>query len=76
MRFGIFEEIGSEQYTPADIAAMTNEELAAAIRETNDWDAHLLEDLVYRAFCDEEHMQEVGDSVCFKAAEALGVEII
>jgi len=76
MRFGIFEEIGNDRYTPEDIAAMTNEELAAAIREADDWDAHLLEDLVFRAFGDEEHMQEVGDSVCFKAAEALGVEIV
>lgn len=76
MRFGTFEEIGSERYTPADIAAMTNEELAAAIREADDWDAHLLEDLVWRAFGDDEHMTEVGDEICFRAAEVLGVEIV
>lgn len=75
-RFSMFDEIGSELYTRSDIAAMSDKELADAIRAGEEWDAHLLEELIWRAFPDYDGAWEVGDWTCFDAAKVLGVEIM
>ena len=74
-RFSFIDEVGTMGYTPAEIAAMTDEELAQAIRDDPDWNGTLLEDLIWRAFPDTEEEWEIGDALCYRAAEALGVEI-
>ena len=65
-----------QSYSPAAIAAMSDEELAAEIRNAADWEPELIADLIWRAFPDYDEPWEVGDKVCFDAAEALGVEIL
>lgn len=67
-------------YTPGYLVSLSDEELAAALREENDGD--LLRDLLYRAdLLDEydamdEHEQEMhGWDLIYKAADILGVEI-
>lgn len=67
-------------YTPECLVSLSDEELAAALREESDGD--LLRDLLYRAdLLDEydsmdEHEQEMhGWDLIYKAAAILGVEI-
>lgn len=74
-RFYTFAEPMTHAYTEAQIAGMTDEELAAEIRACADWDADLLADLIWRAFPDYAEPWEVGDTICYEAAEALGVKI-
>ena len=74
-RFDYINTYGTVGYTPAEIAAMTDTELAAAIREEPDWNPALLEDLIWRAFPEYDEPWEVGDPICYDAARALGVPI-
>lgn len=74
-RFDHINTYGTVGYTPAEIAAMTDADLAAAIRNEEDWNPSLLEDLIWRAFPDYDEPWEVGDPICYEAAEALNVEI-
>ena len=62
-------------YYASDLAALTDEELAERIRKLNEWDGDLLADLIWRAFPDYDEQWEVGDPICYEAAEKLGVRI-
>lgn len=57
--------------------SMTDEELATAIREADQWDGDMLMELVRRAGMMEEYKAAELDSwdIVYAAAEALGVEI-
>lgn len=63
-------------YDPCYVSSLSDEELAAEIRES-DWDADLLRDLCWRADMIEEWIAAEDDfeSIAFAAAEKLGVEI-
>ena len=63
------------EYSPLDIAAMSDEGLVQTINDRADWDADLLADLIWRAFPDFDKPWEVGDAICYEAAEKLGFEI-
>ena len=75
-RYAFFDELGTGKYSIFEIAAMTNEELAEAIRNEPDGDPWLLGDLVWRAFGEDAAPFEVWDPICFEAAEKLGVDIL
>ena len=63
---------------PVDIRAMTNEQLAKTIREADEWDPEALAELCERAGLENEWKESDGDtfeSVAYRAAEILGVEI-
>lgn len=80
-RFSSLNEIGTHSYSAADIAIMTDAELIEEINRLDTWDADLLADLIWRAFPDFEEVDEngdhwqVGDTICYEAAEKLGFEI-
>ena len=74
-RFYTFSEPMSHSYDASDIAAMSDEELIEEINSSGSWDADLLADLIWRAFPDFDEPWEVGDSICYDAAKALGSEI-
>jgi hypothetical protein len=60
------------------IRAMTNEQLAKTIREADEWDPEALAELCKRAGLENEWKESDGDtfeSVAYRAAEILGVEI-
>lgn len=64
-------------YDPVYICGLGDEELAQEIRESAEWDTDLLRDLCWRANIIEE-WEAAGDdfeSVAYKAAKILGVEI-
>lgn len=71
-------------YDPAHIAALSDEELAAKIRDSEGWDIDLLRDLVWRADDGENSLGDEWEAaddkefeaVAFKAAGILGVEIL
>lgn len=74
-RFYTFDEAMPHSYSSTDIAAMEDDELIAEINRLDCWDADLLADLIWRAFPDYDEPWEVGDRICYDAAEALGGEI-
>ena len=74
-RFSTFSEPIPHAYSEAEIANMSDETLVAAINDAPDWDADLLADLIWRAFPDHDEPWEVGDPICYEAAEKLGYEI-
>ena len=74
-RFSTFSEPVPHAYTETEIATMSDETLVAAINDAPDWDADLLADLIWRAFPDYSDQWEVGDRICYDAAEKLGLEL-
>jgi hypothetical protein len=74
-----FDESVGCHYTPEYLCELSVKELAAEIRDTQEWDTDLLRELCYRAdmldeWCDADG--ETFESVAFAAAEKLNVEII
>lgn len=74
-RFSMLSELGTHNYNVSEISAMSDEDLIAEINSLADWDADLLEELIWRAFPDYDEPWEVGDLICYEAAEKLGGEI-
>lgn len=74
-RFYTFGEQMPHEFSPLEVAAMSDAELAKAINDRAEWDADLLADLIWRAFPDYDEPWEVGDPICYQAAEKLGVEV-
>lgn len=74
-RFYTLSEPCPHNYSAADMTAMSDAELIAEINRLPDWDADLLSDLIWRAFPDYNDPWEVGDPICYEAAERLGGEI-
>lgn len=64
-------------YDPKWVCSLSDEELAQEIRKLNEWDTDLLRDLCWRADIIEEwdEADDNFESVAYKAAEILGVEI-
>ena len=65
-------------YDPEYLCEPSDEELAGVIRSLDFWDADLLRDLCWRAGMIEEWdaAGEEFETVAFKAAEKLGLEIL
>lgn len=74
-RFYTFSEPVAHSYTPEALAGMSDAELAEEINRLPDWDGDLMADLIWRAFPDYDGPWEVGDELCYQAAESLGLEI-
>lgn len=68
--------VGSH-YNPSYLLSLSDEELAAEIKELDYWDYDLCRDLCYRADMLDEFMatEEGNEELLLKAAEKLGVEI-
>ncbi len=74
-RFASLSESGTHPYDMVTLVKMSDKELVKEINGLPDWDADLLADLIWRAFPEFEGEWEVGDEICYKAAEKLGYEI-
>lgn len=74
-RFCTYGEPMPHEFTQAEILSMSDRELVDAINASGSWDADLLADLIFRAFPDFAEPWEVGDPICYDAAEALGFEL-
>lgn len=70
-----FETHLGYNYNPEWLVSLSDEELAKEIRDAESWDADLLRELCYRADMIDEWDNEESESVAYRAAEILGVEI-
>ena len=74
-RFSSFNEAIPHAYTISDLVAMDDAELVATINQEPNWEPELVEDLIWRAFPDYSEPWGVGDSICYQAAEKLGLHL-
>ena len=64
-----------KEFMQTYIADMSDAELIKEIVDCNSWDADLLHDLIWRAFPGYDQPWEVGDPICYAAAEKLGFDL-